>query len=329
MPKIDPYKFVLKEKDEVKLRPGMSGVYYEGGYAYATDAYSLLKIKADYPRKLEGKVVGKDGKVVKEQNPNTKKKQLLEVGPPKYNKVIPNQSDYTEYTVNVADLESAVNKLKDRYSSYMKSKPGKWHSEAPSPWVILAPKGTRRTDIEVADISLRHETDGTPGVAAFDMDVLKKIVYFMKSEKTDKIYMHKTKSQNRAMIAKSDNGIALAMPVYIEDQEKRNGAYMVWITPTGSRKNNQTEQKKQTKQPKTDTTMKKTTRKSTRKAAATMKTASSILKSQKKDYQAIFRAEVKKSKSPNEGAKKAGKIYRERYGSTATARWKRALQRAK
>lgn len=89
----------------------------------------------------------------------------------------------------------------------------------------------------------------------------------------------------------------------------------------------------ETKPQKNDTTMKKTTKKSTRKAAAsmstTMKTASSILKAQKKDYQAIFRAEVKKSKNPNEGAKKAGRIYRERYGSTATARWKRALHRAK
>ena len=81
--------------------------------------------------------------------------------------------------------------------------------------------------------------------------------------------------------------------------------------------------------PQKPTNMKKTTRKITRKAAATMKTASSILKAQKDDYKKIFRTEVKKSRNPKEGAKKAGKIYRDRYGATATARWKKALKRAK
>lgn len=62
---------------------------------------------------------------------------------------------------------------------------------------------------------------------------------------------------------------------------------------------------------------------------STVKVASKILDAQKADYQKIFRAEVKKSKDPKTGAKKAGKIYRDRYGATATARWKKALKRAK
>lgn len=64
-------------------------------------------------------------------------------------------------------------------------------------------------------------------------------------------------------------------------------------------------------------------------SSTTMRDASRILKAQKDDYQKIFRAEVKKSKDPKAGAKKAGKIYRDRYGATATARWKKALKRAK
>lgn len=83
--------------------------------------------------------------------------------------------------------------------------------------------------------------------------------------------------------------------------------------------------------------MKKTTKKSARsttarrktKASGTMSMAAKILHAQKADYQKIFRSEVKKSKDPKVGAKNAGKIYRDRYGATATARWKKALKRAK
>lgn len=64
-------------------------------------------------------------------------------------------------------------------------------------------------------------------------------------------------------------------------------------------------------------------------SSTTMRDASRILKAQKADYQHIFRTEVKKSKNPKEGAKKAGRIYRDRYGATAEARWKRAIKRAK
>ena len=329
---------MLKKKDEAELRPGMSGVYYKGGYAYATDAHSLIKMKSDYPKRYEGKVIGKDGNVVKVAPMDkfgNRTGKPVEANAPNYPAVIPNLSDYREYTVNVSDLENAVKKMKDRYSSYMKSKSGEWSLDIPSTYIILAPKGTRRGEIEAADNSWQHTTDGTQGVAGFDMDILKKIVYFMKSENTDKIYLHKNKSQSRAMLAKSDNGIALAMPVFIGDPEKRNGAHLVWITPTGTAKTNQSESKKQTKPTKTDTNMKKTTKKTacstngTRKSSSTMKTASKILHAQKDDYKKIFRTEVKKSKNPNEGAKKAGRIYRDRYGATAKARWRKALKRAK
>ena len=80
-------------------------------------------------------------------------------------------------------------------------------------------------------------------------------------------------------------------------------------------------------------------RKSTKKSAcssskrrgsnSTIRMATGLLKEQKKDYQKIFRSEVKKAKDPKEGAKRAGRIYREKYGATAEARWKKVLKRAK
>ena len=54
-----------------------------------------------------------------------------------------------------------------------------------------------------------------------------------------------------------------------------------------------------------------------------------VLQSQKDDYRRIFREEVRKAKDPRQGAKKAGEIYRARYGATPTARWKKACSRAK
>lgn len=69
--------------------------------------------------------------------------------------------------------------------------------------------------------------------------------------------------------------------------------------------------------------MKKTTRKNK------AKFASKILKSQKDDYQKIFRAEIRKGGDPQKAAVRAGSIYRSRYGATRTKRWKLALKRAK
>ena len=65
------------------------------------------------------------------------------------------------------------------------------------------------------------------------------------------------------------------------------------------------------------------------KSTGTMSMAAKILHAQKEDYKKIFRSEVKKASTPQEGAKKAGRIYRDRYGATAEARWQKALKRAK
>ena len=69
-------------------------------------------------------------------------------------------------------------------------------------------------------------------------------------------------------------------------------------------------------------------KKTSKRGVSKMFSARNILDAQKADYQKIFRAEVKKARDPKQGAKNAGRIYRERYGATATARWKKALKRA-
>lgn len=60
----------------------------------------------------------------------------------------------------------------------------------------------------------------------------------------------------------------------------------------------------------------------------TIKRAKSILKEQKDDFEVIFKREVKKGNSKT-GAKRAGAIYRKKYGATPTMRWKKALEKAK
>lgn len=71
-------------------------------------------------------------------------------------------------------------------------------------------------------------------------------------------------------------------------------------------------------------------RKTAKKRTASKKIAFArkILAEQKKDYQRIFRAEIRKGGDSKKAAVRAGSVYRSRYGATPTARWKHALKRA-
>ena len=68
---------------------------------------------------------------------------------------------------------------------------------------------------------------------------------------------------------------------------------------------------------------------SPRKGSSVVKSAQHILQSQKADYGKIFKAEIRKGGSPTNAAKRAGSVYRDRYGATPQKRWKNALQLAK
>lgn len=67
--KFDYYKFVSKDE----LRPILTGVYHDSGFKVATDAFILVAIKDEYDEsELEGKVLKKDGTILKTDGVYTK-----------------------------------------------------------------------------------------------------------------------------------------------------------------------------------------------------------------------------------------------------------------
>lgn len=79
--------------------------------------------------------------------------------------------------------------------------------------------------------------------------------------------------------------------------------------------------------PKTQRTMPK--RKAPAKASATMRKAKAIYDDQKATYQKMLKTKVRQGKKVTTAAKEASDTYKKMYGSTPTARWKRALREAK
>ena len=325
MPKIDPWKFVEKDKWKNDLRPALGGVYYKNGYVYATDSMVLVKFKSDYPKSYEGKIMDKNGNQIRHKgNPVTKY--------PNADAVIPDIRQSDEFIIDIKALENALSGVE---------KPKK--NELIGKKLVIYPEGYKENELEnsVSPSIFRGEKGraSTPGLATYNAWLFKKaILPFMKASGANHIYMDRERSDARGALITNGTDIALIMPLQNYDpseasKEPETIVYKtkeVGIVPKNAKNSTNAQKPKQTKTAKTNTNMKRTTKKSTsRKAATTMRDASRILKAQKDDYQKIFAAEVKKSKDPKAGAKKAGKIYRDRYGATATARWKKALKRAK
>ena len=106
MGKIDPWKFVQKDKDLNELKPSLSGIYHKNGYIYATDAHILVKYKSDYPKQYEGKIIGKDGKVVKTKEGVAVTKYV------NAESVIPDVKKCYEFEVDIQELENALKDVK-------------------------------------------------------------------------------------------------------------------------------------------------------------------------------------------------------------------------
>lgn len=66
-----------------------------------------------------------------------------------------------------------------------------------------------------------------------------------------------------------------------------------------------------------------------RSASATVKKAKTIYDEQKETYQKMLKTKVRQGKKVTTAAKEASKVYKDMYGSTPTARWKRALREAR
>ena len=284
----------------------------------------MLKAKSDYPKSLEGKITDKDGKLLKYKG------QILQKYP-NYNAVIPAKlNEYYRFDLDVQQLEKALEKVK-------RAKKGEIEYRK----LVMYPDNLNPSD-------LKYSTSGgfgmtsrpsTPGLVTFDAQLFKKsILPYMKATGAKSIYLDKTRGDERGAIIPAGDNIALIMPLlneYPEEAEKEEGT-IVFKTKEIGEPVKVWQSKTKTKQTTKKTTdMKKSTKRSacsskaTRKSISTIKTASRILHDQKEDYKKIFRSEVKKASTPQEGAKKAGRIYRDRYGATAEARWKKALKRAK
>ena len=74
---------------------------------------------------------------------------------------------------------------------------------------------------------------------------------------------------------------------------------------------------------------KRTKKTSTTKANATMRRASKIYDEQKETYQKMLKTKVRQGKKVTTAAKEASKVYKDMYGATPLARWKRAMRQAK
>ena len=77
-----------------KTRAFMNGIFYEKGFAIATDGRMLIKLKRDYPADWEGKII----------DPNTGKK--IEGQFPAYEKVFPNKELLKDRTDRLAHISS-------------------------------------------------------------------------------------------------------------------------------------------------------------------------------------------------------------------------------
>lgn len=65
------------------------------------------------------------------------------------------------------------------------------------------------------------------------------------------------------------------------------------------------------------------------KASATIKKAQRIYDEQKETYQKMLKTKTRQGKAVTTAAKEASSVYKQMYGATPTARWKRALREAK
>lgn len=313
MPIKDPFKLALKFVGNDKLHPAMTGVYHKGGYIYATDAHKMMKAKADYPKSREGKILDKN------MQPITSDGQIV-TKYPNADAVIPDLKKMDEFVIDVKAVENALSKV-------TRAKKGD-----DSKKIVMYPDGYSEKNLVYSiPPSIFAGTKGrpsTPGFATYDAWMFKSsILPFMKSSGANRIFMDRERSDARGAVITDGVDMALIMPLLNNDPEEASidPDAIVYKTKQVSLVNEKT----QTKTSKPTTMTKKRTTAKAHGSSNTMRDASRILKAQKDDYKKIFSAEVKKSKDPKTGAKKAGKIYRDRYGATATARWKKALKRAK
>lgn len=305
----------------------MTGVHYADGIIEATDAHVLVRYKGTYPKYYEGKIIRKDGSTVEGRYPNV-------LG------VIPDKSKMDPYQVDVNELVNLYRDALKKNRDLKNSCKNRYQRDNILDWQ------DRKTIMfyDPYDPSdPRYQNDIT-GRVALSIEIVPKLIHYLQAAKTDTIWLNKYESTHKPVVAYGNDSVALFMPStrysYESHSEDIDSEYKIQIRPNAwRRETSKVKAKKDVKpkkeKPKTDTTMRKTTTR--RKTAArkstggnTIARAASILRGQKKEYQRIFKSEVKKKGvDSKKAAVKAGSIYRKKYGSTAKARWKNAISTAK
>lgn len=92
---IKDYKILLPFTDPKSPKPALTGIFLKGGFAVATDGHILVKVRCEYPLKYDGKIVDKNGNIIKAEYP-------------KYEHIIPSIKDRKHKTVLKATKVKSV-----------------------------------------------------------------------------------------------------------------------------------------------------------------------------------------------------------------------------
>lgn len=200
--KFNIYNFVANDE----IRPTMCGVYHDRGNKVASDSHILVAIKEDYPAEYEGKVILKDGSFVyieeyiwnsENRITDTIKHDTSYVDKdghnhpiyPKWESIIPKTDEavgYKPYTFDREKFFKWVDELRVAHKAEY-GKGIKWHTD----WFVKV------------------------GPCGFKAEWFNRLIEAMDALGTDELYLHE--SGRRAAVAKSDKGIAILMPVLLED----------------------------------------------------------------------------------------------------------------
>ncbi len=194
--KVKPYKynpFDFAANDPV--RPVMGTAYHEDGHVVSTDAYILVAVKQKYDKKLEGKMTDKDGKVVLESSkfPNWK---LV------FNNAKARKTDVTAISV-------------DDFRSFLEGAKAKLKAE----WQAKKDNGERVGSFKdylynKADVMIR--TNG--GVHVYRLGRMMDFANALSVIGAKEVFFDgRNDSSAQPMIAETDQGKAMIMPILVEE----------------------------------------------------------------------------------------------------------------
>lgn len=177
--KVNLFKYTSKDD----MRPAMTGVFHDKGFAVASDASILVADKASYDKKKEGKVVDKDGKPIKD----VKYPQWRQLFNDDATKEAFNFAELRDFLASVrAEMEAEYASEKERNPQYKETK-------------------TDFINNTMINLCLGENT-----VISFRLGRLEKFADF-----AEHIGAHQLEytDERRAVAARSDKGVVMLMPV--------------------------------------------------------------------------------------------------------------------